>query len=247
MSDADDVVKTAGKLFGKLGGALRQAGGQAKEVAKQVSGLGRGDVKLELDHTRASPGGSLRGRVVLALSEPVAAKRLVATLRARQKIVTVGSSSSGKSVGSQHADVYSFDAELGGATTYESGSHAFELHVPSDALDLRAATAGINPLADAVRSVASALSPGAGPIEWEVVARLEDLVGPRSDEQRRRRDRALIAGDPYGGNTRRSAVAITLAVNTALRASVAGHDMPSGAPRWPTRSPSFAIHATERG
>ena len=169
MSDADDVVKTASRLFGKLGGALKQAGGQAKEVAKQVSGLGRGDVKLELDQTRASPGGTLRGRVVLALSEPVAAKRLVVTLRARQKIVSLGANSSG----SQHADVYSFDAELGGATTYESGSHSFELHVPSDALDLRAATAGQNPLADAVRSVASAFSPGAGPIEWDVTARLD--------------------------------------------------------------------------
>lgn len=177
MSDADDVVKTASKLFGKLGGALRQAGGQAKDVAKQVSGLGRGDVKLELDQTRTTPGGTLRGRVVLVLTEPVAAKRLVVTLRARQKIVTVGSTSSGKTVGSSHADVYSFDAALGGEATYESGAHPFELNVPSDALDLRAASAGLNPLADAVRSVASALSPGAGPIEWEVVGRLEIAWG----------------------------------------------------------------------
>jgi hypothetical protein len=178
MSDADDVVKTASKLFGKLGGALRQAGGQAKDVAKQVSGLGRGDVKLELEQTRAQPGGTLRGKVVLALSEPVAAKRVVATLRARQKIVTVGSSGGSKSVGTTHADVYSFDAELGGAATYESGAHAFELHVPADALDLRPKeSAGGNPLADAVRTVASALSPSQGPIEWEVIGRLEIAWG----------------------------------------------------------------------
>jgi hypothetical protein len=178
MSDADDVVKTAGKLFGKLGGVLKQAGGQAKDVAKQVSGLGRGDVKLDLENTRATPGGTLRGKVVLALSEPVAAKRLVVTLRARQKVVTVGHSGGGRTVGTSHADVYSFDAELGGETTYESGSHAFELHVPVDALDLRPKeSAGANPLADVVRTVASALSPSAGPIEWEVIGRLDIAWG----------------------------------------------------------------------
>jgi len=178
MGDADDVVKTASRLFGKLGGALREAGGQVKDVAKQVSGVGRGDVKIELDQTRASPGGTLRGRVVLVLSEPVDAKRLVATLRARQRVVTVGKSSSGgRSAGTTHADVYAFDCELGGAAKYESGAHPFELVVPPDALDLRAQSSGANPLADAVRSVASAFSPTAGPIEWEVVGRLEIAWG----------------------------------------------------------------------
>jgi hypothetical protein len=177
MSDADDLMKGASKLFGKLGGALRQAGGQVKDTAKQVTGIGRGDVKLELLQPKASPGGTLVGKVVLVLPEPVEAKRLVVTLRARQKVMTVSSSGGSKSVGTSHADVYQFDRELSGAQQYTSGEHAFELVVPSDALDLRPSSAGTNPLADAVRTVASALSPSSGPIEWEVIGKLEIAWG----------------------------------------------------------------------
>jgi hypothetical protein len=159
MSDADDMIKGASRFLSKLGGTLKTAGGQIKQTAKQVTG------------------GTLRGRIVLALPEPVEAKRLVVTLRARQKIVTITKTQSGKSVGTSHADVYQFDHELGSARSYESGTIPFELHVPPDALDLRAQSAGGHPLADAVRSVASALSPQAGPIEWEVIGRLEIAWG----------------------------------------------------------------------
>ena len=178
MADADDVLKTAGRLFGKLGGVLKQAGSEVADKAKHVTGLGRGEVKLELLQTRAAPGGTLAGQVNLILPEAVTAKRLVVALRARQKVMTVGRSSAGRSISTSHADVYQFEAELGGAQSYETGSYKFELVVPRDALDLRpsgAATA--NPIADAVRTVASALAPSAGPIEWEVVARLEIAWG----------------------------------------------------------------------
>lgn len=177
MSDADDLMKGASKLFGRLGGALRQAGGQVKDTAKQVTGLGRGDVRLEIAQPRTSPGGTLVGKVVLALPEPIEAKRLVVTLRARQKVVTVSNSGGTKSVGTSHAAVYQFDRELSGAQKYVSGEHAFELVVPPDALDLRPTSAGANPLADAVRTVASALSPSTGPIEWEVIGKLEIAWG----------------------------------------------------------------------
>jgi len=166
VTDPDDVLKKAGSFFSKLGSTM-------KSTAKQVTGIGRGDVRLELDAPKAAPGGTLRGRIVLQLAEPTEAKRLAVTLRARQKVMTVSSTSSGKSVGTQHRDVYSFDLELGGAKTYEITSVPFELTVPPDALDLRPQTSSGNPLADAVRTVASALSPQTGPIEWQVIARLE--------------------------------------------------------------------------
>jgi hypothetical protein len=176
MADADDVIKNAGRFFSKLGSTLKEtaktAGTTIKQTSKQVTGLGRGDVRLQLDQTKIAPAGTLRGRVVLALSEPVEAKRLVVSLRARQKVVTINKGGGGRTVGTSHADVYQFDQELGGAKSYESGTLDFELHVPPDALDLRP-SAGQNPLADAVRSVASALSPSAGPIEWQVIAKLE--------------------------------------------------------------------------
>lgn len=169
MADPEDLIKNAGRLFSKLGGTLKQ-------TTKQVTGLGRGKLSLELPVTKVAPGGTLRGRVVLALSEPIDAKRLIVTLRARQKVVTIGKHDGHRTVGTSHADVYQFTAELGAAKRYESGTVAFELTVPPDALELRPAAGG-NPIADVVRTVASALSPSAGPIEWQVIARLDIAWG----------------------------------------------------------------------
>jgi hypothetical protein len=169
MGDADDVIKNAGKFFSKLGGTIKQ-------TTKTVTGLGRGSVKLELDQTRVAPGGTLKGRIVLALSEPVDAKRLVVTLHARQRHLTIGRSSSSRGVSSSHSDVYQFDVRLGDAKRYDSITLPFELPVPPDALDLRPA-AGSSPLADVARTVASAITPTVGPIEWQVIGKLEIAWG----------------------------------------------------------------------
>ncbi len=176
MADSDELIKNAGKFFRKLGGQIKDtaqaAGTQIAQTTKQVTGLGRGSVKIELDQVKAPPGATIVGRVVLALTEPVDAKRLVVSLRARQKHLTVKRDSSGKTVGTSHADVYHFERELGGAKRYESETLAFELTVPPDALDLKAG-APTTPLGDVVRTVASAVSPTIGPIEWQVVVELE--------------------------------------------------------------------------
>lgn len=187
MADADELLKKAGGFFSKLGKQAKEtaqvagkqigqtavvAGKQIQQTAKQVTGLGRGSVRLELDQTKAAPGGAIHGRVVLALSEPVEARKLVVTLRARQKLVTVKRNDSGRSVGTSHADVYAFNLELGGVQTYTTDTLAFELTVPPDALDLRAG-APASPLGEVARSIASVVSPSAGPIEWQVVATLE--------------------------------------------------------------------------
>jgi hypothetical protein len=176
MADPDDLLKNAGKFFRKLGGQLKDtaqaAGSQISKTTKQVTGLGRGAVKLELDQTRLAPGGALAGRVVLALTEPVQAKRLVVTLRARQKHLTVKPDTSGKTIGASHADVYQLDRELGGATTYQNEAYPFELAVPADALDLKAQPPS-SALGEVVRKVATAVSPEIGPVEWQVVAELE--------------------------------------------------------------------------
>ncbi len=189
MSDADDTLKKAGRFFSKLGGQLAETGKvvgkqlaetgkvvgkQLEKTGKQVTGLGRGQVKLELDQTKSAPGGKLVGRVVLALTEPVDAKRLVVSLRARQKYITVQRGGDGKGVGASHAEVYNFDHVIESAQTFGPGTHAFELEVPPDAMELKAKeSAGSNPLADVARTIASAVSPTMGPIEWQVVAKLE--------------------------------------------------------------------------
>jgi hypothetical protein len=192
MADTDELLEKAGGFFKKLGGQLKVTGKvvgrqlaetgkvigtQLEQTGKQVTGLGRGTVKLELDQTRAAPGGTVRGRVVLALTEPVQAKRLVVTLRARQKYITV-KTSDGKGVGATHAEVYQLDKELAPAQTFGPGSHPFELDVPPDALELVAKPpSGSNPLADVARTIASAVSPTLGPVEWEVIGRLEIAWG----------------------------------------------------------------------
>ncbi len=177
MADSDDPLKKAGRFFSKLGGQLADAGKtvgkQLEKTGKQVTGLGRGQVKLELDQTKAAPGAVIAGRVVLALTEPVEAKRLVVSLRARQKYITV-SRGDGKGVGASHAEVYQFDKELASAQTFGPGTHPFALDVPPDAAELRAKdSAGSSPIADVARTIASAVSPTMGPIEWQVIARLE--------------------------------------------------------------------------
>ncbi len=182
MADADDVIKNAGRFFSKLGGQLKDAGktvgAQVKQTSKQVTGLGRGTVKLELDQTKAAPGGTLRGKLVLALTEPVDAKRLLVTLRARQRHITVKSADGGRGVGTSHSDVYQLDRELAAAGIFEAGTYELELDIPPDALELRPKPpTGTNPLADVARTVASALSPIAGPIEWQVIGKLEIAWG----------------------------------------------------------------------
>jgi hypothetical protein len=201
MSD-DDILKSAGRFFSKLGGQIKEkapvvgkavkdsavvvgsavkegatvAGAQIKQTAKQVTGLGRGAVKLELDQTKAAPGGTIQGRLVLALTEPVEAKRLFVALQARQKLVNVRRDASGRTIGTSHADVYNFEVELGGATTYQSETLAFELTIPPDAFELKAKTPQ-TPLGEVVRTVASAVSPTMGPIEWRVMGTLEIAWG----------------------------------------------------------------------
>jgi len=176
MADPDELLKKAGGFFSKLGKQAQKtavsAGSQIKATAKQVTGLGRGTVKLELDQTKAAPGGTIHGRVVLALSEAVEAKKLVVTLRARQKLVTVKRSDAGRSVGTSHADVYELDLELGSTKKYESETLSFDLTVPPDALDLRPQGPS-TPLGEVARTIASVVSPSAGPIEWQVIATLE--------------------------------------------------------------------------
>ncbi|HEY1814544.1 MAG TPA: hypothetical protein VGG74_19465 [Kofleriaceae bacterium] len=162
---ADDLFEKAGGLFKKLGSTLKQ-------TSKQVTGIGRGSVRLELDRTRVAPGETLRGRVVLDLPEAVEAKRLVVTLAAHQRTVSVERIGAKRTPVSARTEVFHFDLELAGARLFERGTTSFELVVPPDALD-KQAPVGSHPIADAVRSVASVLSPTAGPIEWSVTARLD--------------------------------------------------------------------------
>jgi hypothetical protein len=165
MADAEDLLKQAGGFFSKLGSTLKQTG-------KQVTGIGRGTVRLELARTKIAPGDTLHGKLVLALPEPIDAKRLVVTLRAQQRTVEFQRRDGVRTPVSSRTTIFQFDQELGGTAQYDARSVEFDLVVPPDALD-KQAPAGSHPIADAVRTVASVLTPQAGPVEWSVTARLE--------------------------------------------------------------------------
>jgi hypothetical protein len=169
MSDAEDLLKKAGGFFSKLGS-------QIKDTSKQVTGIGRGTVRIELDRTRVAPGDVVRGKVTLALPEPVEAKRLVVSLRAHQRTVEIQRRDGARTPVSNRTEIFHFDRELGSSKSYTSETLAFELDVPSDALD-KQAPVGSHPIADAVRTVASALSPTVGPVEWSVAVKLEIAWG----------------------------------------------------------------------
>nr|HEX4316804.1 hypothetical protein [Kofleriaceae bacterium] len=187
MSDAEDLFKKAGGLFSKIGKELAETGKQVGEeiakasvqvatevekAGKQVTGLGRRTVRLELERTKVAPGDTLKGRVVLALTEPVEAKRLVVSLHAAQRTIEIKRQGRGTTPMSTRSEIFRFDQELGAAKSYENETLTFELMVPFDAMD-KAAPAGAHPIADAVRQVASAFQPTAGPVEWSVKAALE--------------------------------------------------------------------------
>jgi hypothetical protein len=165
MSDADDLFNKAGGLFKKLGSTLKQ-------TSKQVTGLGRGSVRIELDRTKLAPADTLRGRIVLELSEPVDAKRLVVSLVAHQRTLSFEHRDGRRTQVSARGEIFRFDHELAGARAFDRGTTSFELTIPADALDKHAPPAA-NPIADVVRSVASVLQPTAGPVEWSVIARLD--------------------------------------------------------------------------
>src|SRR5207302_515398 len=99
MSDAEDLLKKAGGLFSKIGSTI-------KETGKQVTGLGRGTVRLELDRTRVAPGDKIAGKVTLALPEAVDAKRLVVSLRAHQRTIEIQRRDGGKTPVSNRSQIY---------------------------------------------------------------------------------------------------------------------------------------------
>ena len=149
MSDADELIKKASGFFTKVGSTLKQ-------TSKQVTGLGRGAIRVELDRTRVAPGDTLHGRVILSVPEAVDAKRLVVALCAHHHT----------------AEIYRFELELAGAQAFANRDVAFELLVPFDALQKQAA-AGSHPIADVVRTVSSALSQPPGQVTWSVNAQLD--------------------------------------------------------------------------
>ena len=170
MASDDELLEAAGRFFSKVGSAVKQAGTAAKKAGQQVTGVGRGTVRVTLERTRHAPGDDVRGTLELTLPEPVEARRLIVTLRASQRTVDYGRSGGVRTVGTSRATLYEQTQELGGAQRYQAGRHRFTLPIPRDAGERKAPAAGR--LGDVARAVSSVVAPATGPIEWRVTATL---------------------------------------------------------------------------
>ena len=169
MAADDDIrnaAKAAGRFFSKLGGAAKKAG-------QQVTGIGRGTVRVALDRSRFAAGEDLKGTVTLALPEPVDAKALTVTLRATQRTVDYHRAGGVRTVGTSNVTVYEQTQEIAGTRSFGSETFAFALPIPTDAT-----VAGKRPVApggtigDVARAVSSVVAPTTGPIQWKVTATL---------------------------------------------------------------------------
>src|SRR4030095_12097326 len=112
--------------------AAEQVGSTVKQGAKQVTGIGLGELRIALDKTRASPGENETGKPPRVIH----AKRRVVGLRASQRTVDYSRVGGVRTVTSGTATLYRFEQELGGHLRYETGEHPFELFVPPHALAL---------------------------------------------------------------------------------------------------------------
>lgn len=167
MASGDDVLKTANRWFSKIGSTVKQAG-------KQVTGIGLGTARLALVRTKFAPGETIAGTVTLVLPEPIDGKRLVVGLRASQRTIEYTKVGGVRAANATRTTVFSFEHELAGLQSYASGEHRFELPIPADARDLRATPGtGGGTLGSVARTVASVVTPTAGPIEWQVWVTLE--------------------------------------------------------------------------
>lgn len=151
---------------------MKTAGKEAVKAGKQVTGVGRGNVRVVMTNLRAAPGGDLKGTVKLELPEPVTAKRLVVELRATQR----GLETRGGVRTPISTTIYRFEAELGGPRTYQREELPFTLTVPRDVGGGRVAPPP-GTLGDVARAVSAVVSPTTGPVEWRVTASLVIAFG----------------------------------------------------------------------
>lgn len=171
--DDDEIIKAANKFFGKVGNTIKKGAQSAVKAGQTVTGVGRGSVRVAVDPARATPGGDVRGKVVLDLVEPVEAKKLVVELRASQRVFDARGGV--RALATTTTTIYRFEQELDGARRYHKEEVPFTLTVPRDTGGRPQAPAGR--IGDVARAVSSVVQPTTGPIEWRVIATLVIAFG----------------------------------------------------------------------
>jgi hypothetical protein len=132
-------------------------------------GIGVGSIELQLERYGFYPGDTIRGQLVLKLSEPQPARALMVGLRARQRVVDRFRSTGENVLSYRTETVWEFKRDLAGEGTYREGSYPFELLVPSDVFHREAGPpAGL--LGDIARAVSFLQPQKRFPLQWQVFA-----------------------------------------------------------------------------
>jgi hypothetical protein len=163
----DDAVKHVGDGVQAAGDGLRELADDARKVA----GIGRGSLEIVPDRARHRLGGTIAGTVKLALTEPIAARRLVVAVKARRKPNALGRIA-GRARESTPGEetVFDFESTIAGERIYEGGEHRFAIDLP-DALDPSIDAGGL--LGDALRAARTVHSLTQGQLRWTLVAFLD--------------------------------------------------------------------------
>ncbi|MEZ4454385.1 MAG: hypothetical protein R3B09_33345 [Nannocystaceae bacterium] len=167
MADWKKILEDAAQQIGEAATAAGQGIRQAAGEAGKVVGIGVGSIDLRTARTTYGLGQTIRGVVGLRLEEPVAARRLIVTLRAtRSRSVR----SSGQGPTTETEVVHDFSIELAGEETYESGEHDFTLDLPWQ-IESKVDVGGF--LGDALKMARAVQSMNAGRLRWRLTATLE--------------------------------------------------------------------------
>jgi hypothetical protein len=149
MASGDDILKTANRLFSKIGNKVAS-------TTRQVTGIGLGELRIVLDRTKLAPGDTLRGTVTLELTQPLDARKLTVGLRAGVRPADLANIGGLRIPGSPETPMFQAVQELAGTKTYDSAGFPFELVIPAHAHEIQTAS---------------------GTVEWRVFARLDNPRG----------------------------------------------------------------------
>lgn len=129
--------------------------------------FGNGKMEIELSRHRFGAGEMIEGSVSFKLDEPLAARALIVGLRAKQRVRSRRMQNGQMTSSEETRTVYEFKNELSGERTYSSGTKAFALTVPQDALKYETqAPDGI--IGDIARAASFFAGESRSPVEWEV-------------------------------------------------------------------------------
>lgn len=133
-----------------------------------VLGIGVGTATLTLDAVELELGQTVKGTLVLKLTEPIDAKRLVVGVEAKQRVV---STTRDNGIGYSNNTVWRFEKELAGEGRFHELKRKFTLKLPTGLGQASGAPEGV--LGEIAQVVSFLSTSKRFPLEWAVFAFLD--------------------------------------------------------------------------